>query len=119
MNEVQDTAHHLVVAGRGKVIADAGVPELLATASGGRVTLHTSAPSAPAVLVRAGAVVTATGPDTYTISGLAAEAVVALLSGSGVPFSEVSAHRATLEDAYLELTRDAVEFRAAAPEVAR
>ena len=32
-----------------------------------------------------------------------------------VPFSEVSAHRATLEEAYLELTRDAVEFRAAAP----
>jgi ABC-2 type transport system ATP-binding protein len=31
-----------------------------------------------------------------------------------VPFSEVSAHRATLEDAYLELTRDAVEYRAAA-----
>jgi len=37
---------------------------------------------------------------------------VAVLSGSGVPFSEVSAHRATLEEAYMELTRDAVEFRA-------
>jgi ABC-2 type transport system ATP-binding protein len=32
-----------------------------------------------------------------------------------VPFSEVSAHRATLEEAYMELTRDAVEFRAATP----
>ena len=36
-----------------------------------------------------------------------------LLGESGVPFSEVSAHRATLEEAYMELTRDAVEFRAA------
>ena len=41
--------------------------------------------------------------------------VVALLTAHGVPFSEVSAHRATLEEAYLELTRDAVEFRAATP----
>ena len=44
---------------------------------------------------------------------LIAEKVVTLLGESGVPFSEVSAHRATLEQAYMELTRDAVEFRAA------
>jgi ABC-2 type transport system ATP-binding protein len=43
-----------------------------------------------------------------------------LLTGGGVPFSEVSGHRVTLEQAYLDLTRDAVEFRAEAPrEVAR
>jgi ABC-2 type transport system ATP-binding protein len=64
--------------------------------------------------------VTATGPDTLTVSGLAAEAVVTLLSERGVPFSEVAAHLATPEEAYLELTGHAVEFRAvAAPEVAR
>jgi ABC-2 type transport system ATP-binding protein len=39
--------------------------------------------------------------------------VVALLSALAVPFSEVSAHRATLEQAYLELTKQAVEFRPA------
>jgi ABC-2 type transport system ATP-binding protein len=39
--------------------------------------------------------------------------VVAALTDSRVPFAEVSAHRATLEEAYMELTRDAVEFRAA------
>jgi ABC-2 type transport system ATP-binding protein len=43
---------------------------------------------------------------------------VVLLNASGVPFWEVSAHRATLEEAYMELTRDAVEFRAAAAEEA-
>jgi ABC-2 type transport system ATP-binding protein len=37
---------------------------------------------------------------------------VVLLSGNAVPFSEVSAHRASLEQAYLDLTRDAVEYRA-------
>ena len=46
------------------------------------------------------------------MSGLPAERVVALLAAQAVPFSEISAHRATLEQAYLELTRDAAEYRA-------
>jgi ABC-2 type transport system ATP-binding protein len=116
MSELQDTAGHLVVVGRGKVIADTSVAELITAASGGRVTLRTSARTqAMTVLTHAGATVAATGPDTLTISGLAAEKIVALLGESAVPFSEVSAHRATLEEAYMELTRDAVEFRAAVP----
>jgi ABC-2 type transport system ATP-binding protein len=114
MSELEDTADHLVVVGRGRVIADASVTELLAAASDGRVTLRTTAPSAAAVLAAAGATVTATGPGTLTVSGLAPEQIVALLGERGVAFSEVSAHRATLEEAYLELTRDQVEFRAAA-----
>jgi ABC-2 type transport system ATP-binding protein len=73
-----------------------------------------------AALERAGAVATPSGPDSATISGLAADRVVRVLSAQGVPFSEVSAHRATLEQAYMEITRDAVEFRAEpTPEVAR
>jgi ABC-2 type transport system ATP-binding protein len=114
MGELQDTAGHLVVVGRGRVIADAGVAELLATASGDRVRLRTTAPSeASTVLTRAGATVI-TGPGTVTITGLAAERVVSLLGESRIPFSEVSAHQATLEEAYLELTRDSVEFHSAA-----
>jgi ABC-2 type transport system ATP-binding protein len=116
MSELEDTADHLVVVGRGKVIADATVASLLAAASGDRVTLRTSArPQALAVLEAAGAAVGASGHDTLTISGISAEEVVALLAGKAVPFSEVSAHRATLEQAYMELTRDAVEFRPADP----
>jgi ABC-2 type transport system ATP-binding protein len=112
MSELQDTADHVVVVGRGRVIADAPVTELLAATSGGRVTVRTTAPEAAGLLAEAGAVVTPTGTDTLLVSGLPAEAVVHRLSRAGVPFSEVSAHRATLEEAYLELTRDAVEFRA-------
>jgi len=117
MGELQDTADHLVVAGRGRVIADASVAELVATASGGRVSVATTAPGRAAeVLSAAGAQVAAAGPGPLIIAGLEAERVVALLSRNAVPFSEVSAHRATLEDAYLELTRDAVEFRPAPSE---
>jgi ABC-2 type transport system ATP-binding protein len=89
--------------------------DLIAAASGGRVTLRTTArPEAMTVLANAGATVAATGRDTLTIAGLAADKIVTLLGESAVPFAEVSAHRATLEEAYMELTRDAVEFRAVA-----
>jgi ABC-2 type transport system ATP-binding protein len=116
MSELQDTAAHLVVVGRGRVIADTSVAELLAAASGDRVTLRTSArQEATTVLAHAGAVVTASDRDALTIAGLPAEQVVSLLGAQNVPFSEVSAHRATLEAAYMELTRGAVEFRAVAP----
>jgi ABC-2 type transport system ATP-binding protein len=113
MSELEDTADHLVVVGRGKVIADISMAELIATASGDRVTLRTAArPSAKAVLEQAGGAVIITGHDTLTVSGLGAERIVAVLTSQGVPFSEVSAHRATLEEAYMDLTRDAVEYRA-------
>jgi len=65
------------------------------------------------VLARAGAEVAATAPDVLTIKGLSSERTVAALTARQIPFTEVTAHRATLEEAYMELTRDAVEFRAA------
>ncbi|MEW2124371.1 ATP-binding cassette domain-containing protein [Streptomyces sp. NPDC007259] len=112
MGELEDTADHLVVIGRGRVVADTGVAELLAATSGGRVTLRTSAPPrATEVLRGAGATVLVTGPGTLGVTGLTDEETVALLARSGVPFSQVPAHRATLEEAYMELTRDAVEYR--------
>ncbi len=113
MSELQDTAGHLVVVGRGRVIADTAVADLIAAASAGQVVLRTTArPEAATVLTCAGATVAATGRDTLAVAGLPAERVVALLSAAAVPFSEVSAHRATLEEAYLELTRDGVDYRA-------
>jgi ABC-2 type transport system ATP-binding protein len=114
MSELQDAADHLVVVGHGKVIADASVETLIAAASHDRVELRTAARiEAMTALAHAGAEVAATAPDMLTISGLSTERIVAVLTESRVPFAEVTAHRATLEEAYMELTRDAVEFRAA------
>jgi ABC-2 type transport system ATP-binding protein len=113
MSELQDCADQVIVAGRGRVIADTSVAELIAAASGDSVLLRTGSPSAAmTVLTRAGAAIAPAGRDTLAVTGLAAEDVVARLSESGVGFSEISVHRASLEEAYLELTRDAVEFRA-------
>ncbi len=113
MSELQDTADQLVVVGRGRVVADTSMSDLLAKASGGRVALRTSAAvRALSVLKQAGGAVAAVGPGALEISGLPAEQVVSLLNARAVPFSEVSTLRASLEDAYLELTRDAVQYRA-------
>ncbi|OLT12005.1 multidrug ABC transporter ATP-binding protein [Actinomadura sp. CNU-125] len=114
MSEMQDTADRLVVAGRGRAIADDTVTDLIAAASTNRVAVRTPAGThAAAVLTRAGATVAAATRDTLAVSGLPADRIAALLGADAVPFSEVSAHRATLEDVYLDLTRDATEFRAA------
>ena len=102
MSELQDTADHLVVVGRGLVIADTSVAELIAAASADRVTIRTSArDQAMTVLARAGAEVAATGPDVLTVSGLSSERIVELLAGNAIPFAEVSPHRASLEEAYM------------------
>jgi ABC-2 type transport system ATP-binding protein len=114
MSELEDTATHLVVIGRGRIVADTSVADLIGAASTGRVRLRTSARmEAATVLTNSGATVAVTGPGTLTVSGLDSERVVELLAENTVAFSEVSAHQATLEEAYMELTRDAVEFRAA------
>ncbi len=113
MAELQDTAGHLVVIGRGRLVADTSVAELIATASGGQITVRTTErSSAMSALANAGTTVAVTGPDTLTVSGLPAGRVIALMNDAAVPFSEVAAHRATLEEAYMDLTRNTVEFRA-------
>jgi ABC-2 type transport system ATP-binding protein len=119
MGELQDLADHVVVAGRGRVIADTSIAELLATVSGGRITVRASAPEAAAVLAEAGASVAATGDGGLSVAGLPAETIAAVLQRRGVAFSELAAHRASLEDAYLSLTGDAVEYRGTTPEQAR
>ncbi len=113
MSELEGGADHLVVIGRGRLIADTSVADLLAAASGGRVELRTAErQEAMTVLARAGATVTASGPDAVTVAGLPSERIIALLTGAGVAFSGIAEHRASLEEAYMELTRDAVEFQA-------
>jgi ABC-2 type transport system ATP-binding protein len=113
MGELQEVAGHLVVVGRGRVIAGTSVAGLIAAASGDRITVRTTARAqAMTALAGAGAEVTATGSGVLKVSDLSSERVVAILTSHAIPFSEVTAHRATLEQAYMELTHESVEFRA-------
>jgi ABC-2 type transport system ATP-binding protein len=112
MSELQDTADHLVVVGRGAVIADTSVAALIAAASGDRIQLRTTAPDrVKTLLSTSGATVTATAPDVLTINGISSQRLLALLSEHAIPFTEVTAHRVSLEEAYMSLARDAAEFR--------
>jgi ABC-2 type transport system ATP-binding protein len=113
MGEVQDVADHVVVVGRGRVLADASVDELIARASGDQVLLRTPAPAEAArALQRAGTAATVIDGNSVSVSGLGALHVVEVLGQAHVPFSEVTAQRATLEDVYLQLTSGEAEFRA-------
>ena len=111
MSEMALTAQHLVVIGRGRLIADTSVQKLLAAASGDRVDVRTSRRiDAMTLLANAGAVVAAADHEVLTVKGLSGERIAGLLTQAGVPFSELRQHRASLEEAYMELTREAVEF---------
>jgi ABC-2 type transport system ATP-binding protein len=62
------------------------------------------------LLANAGGTVAATDAEILTVEGLSGERTAALLTEAGLAFSELRSHRASLEEAYMELTRDAVEF---------
>jgi len=111
MGELEDTADHLIAIGRGRVIADTSVATLLAAASKDRVEVTTAQrDEATTVLANAGATVAVAGTDTVVVEGLSGDRVSALLTGAGIAFSELRRHRASLEEAYMELTRSALEF---------
>jgi ABC-2 type transport system ATP-binding protein len=111
MSELEGSADHLLVIGRGRLIADRAVRELLAAASGDRVVLRTTHRlDAMTALANAGATVAATDAEEVTVSGMPAERIIELLGAQGVSFFGITAHQASLEEAYMDLTRDAVEF---------
>ena len=112
MSELQDMADHIVAIGRGKVLADASVDELIAHASGDQVLVRTSAASeAAGALQRAGNAARVIDGNTISVSGLEAQHIVEVLNQAQIPFSEVTAQRASLEDIYLQLTSGEAEFR--------
>jgi ABC-2 type transport system ATP-binding protein len=113
MSELQGTADHLVVIGRGRLIADASIDELVASSADRSVDLRTpDLRQAMTVLANAGATVVSTGWDAVTVTGLGAERIADLVRENGLRLCELTPRHATLEDVYLELTRDVVEHAA-------
>ena len=113
MSELQDTADHLVVIGRGKLIADTSVADLIAAASGDRVELRTTKRAeAMTVLANAGAHRRRHRPESLDRRGLPASGSPRCSAERRPAVLRTRPHRASLEEAYMELTRDAVEFTA-------
>jgi ABC-2 type transport system ATP-binding protein len=116
MGELEGIADELVVIGRGRLIAQTSVGELLASRSDGRV--HVRTPQVTEVmtaLAGAGGTVTSTGADALVVTGLEPERIAALVSEHGLRLDELYRERASLEDAFIDLTRDAVEYVAERP----
>jgi ABC-2 type transport system ATP-binding protein len=113
MSEMEDTADHLLVLGRGRLLADVPVADLLAGYEAVRVASPDVALFA-AVLERAGADVDPDGPDAVRVRGLGVAQVGDLAFEAGVRLHELSRVTVSLEEAYLALTRDEVEYRAGA-----
>jgi ABC-2 type transport system ATP-binding protein len=118
---MENTADHLIVIGRGSLLADCTMEEFIARSSGQTVRVRTPQPDLLAKAVSgvaaraaansgAGAV---TNPDgSLTVHGLTAAQVGNLAFEHGVRLHELTVVRASLEEAFMELTADSVEYRA-------
>jgi len=113
MSEMQQTADHLVVIGRGRLIADAPIDELIAGSSlstvvvrapdsGDRVRLHEAMAAAADTVVAKG--------DELVVSGLTGAHIGDLAHRLGVRLHELHTRHASLEEAYMHLTADSLEF---------
>ena len=117
MSEMAQTADHLIVLGRGRVIADAPLADILALAQGTAVRVRTpDAARFEPVLTAASASVTPAGsePGLLQVTGLAASRIGELAAQERVVLHELSPLAGSLEDAYLSLTGDEVEYHAGA-----
>jgi ABC-2 type transport system ATP-binding protein len=113
MSEMAQTADHIIVLGRGKVIADSPVADIIALSTGTAVRVRTPDSVRFAELINAqGATATSTERDLLVVNGITAANLGELASVSGVVLHELTPSSGSLEDAYLSLTQDDVEYHA-------
>jgi ABC-2 type transport system ATP-binding protein len=117
MSEMENTADHLLVIGRGKLIADCTVDEFIAANSQQTVRVRTPELDQLAKLVAsAGGTVRENGGGVLVISGLDVGEVGDLAYENSIRLHELSQLHASLEQAFMELTASSVEFRAGVPD---
>ncbi len=113
MSEMALTADHLIVIGRGRIIADGPVNDIVARST--RSTVRVRSPHATELAERLAApevTVTALEPGLLEVFGSSAEQVGELAAAAGLTLHELTPVRGSLEDAYLSLTQDEVEYHA-------
>jgi ABC-2 type transport system ATP-binding protein len=116
MNEMALTADHVLVVGRGRLIADAATEDLVAQTAGARVrVVSPDADRLRQILVDAAAVVELAADGGLSVNGLTAAAVGDLARDHRLAIHELTAERASLEAAFMALTHDSVEYQPTAP----
>jgi ABC-2 type transport system ATP-binding protein len=116
MSEMENTADHLIVIGQGRLIADCTVDEFILRNSELSVRVRTPSAAQLADLVaRGGGTARPDGQDTLLVTGMPQDRVGDLAFDNGIRLHELAPLQASLEQAFMELTRDSVEFHAAVP----
>ncbi|HEV7192291.1 MAG TPA: ATP-binding cassette domain-containing protein [Jatrophihabitantaceae bacterium] len=111
MSEMALTATHLIVVGQGRLIADATVGELIGRVDLGTVLVRSDEVARLRDLLTAPGVSTTTAdPDGMVVSGMTARAIGRAAADARIALTELTPQQASLEDAFMELTRDSIEF---------
>jgi len=118
MSEMEETADHVVVIGRGRLIADTNIAEFMQRSSGShvRVVSPRAAQLVP-LLESAGAGVT-TDDGALVVTGMETPRIAAIAAEHRIEIHELSLRRASLEDAFMELTQDSRDYAGGTPAVA-
>ncbi|WP_407344380.1 ABC transporter ATP-binding protein [Pengzhenrongella phosphoraccumulans] len=114
MSEMALTADHIIVVGRGRVLADAPVADIVARAAG--TTVRVRSPQASQLvelLAGPGVSFTSTAPQAVEITGSTAEAIGEAAAAAQLVLHELTPVVGSLEDAYMSLTQDSVEYHSA------
>jgi len=115
MSEMSITADRLIIIGRGRLIAETTVADFLDRGSGNFVRVRSPQGDTLASLLEArGVTVVRQADETLRITGATSDAVGELARANGVTLRELSAHQASLEETFMELTRDSVDYHTAA-----
>ncbi|WP_433202339.1 ABC transporter ATP-binding protein [Dactylosporangium sp. CS-047395] len=114
MSEMALVADHLIVVGRGRVLADTTVQDLVRTAGGDTVVVATADPAGlRRALAGPGVEVTGRpGSEQLSVTGLTPRAIGLAAAEHGIALFELTAKAVSLEEAFMDLTKDAVEYHA-------
>jgi ABC-2 type transport system ATP-binding protein len=113
MSEMAQTADHLLVIAQGRILADASTEDFINQNAAASVHVRAVEQTALAdALVRAGAIVERTGDGALLITGLDCLAIGGVASAHHITLYELAATRASLEQAFFELTKDATDYHA-------
>jgi ABC-2 type transport system ATP-binding protein len=111
MSEMAQTADHLIVIGRGRIIADAPVKEIIAGTRQARTLVRTSAAlQLSALLAGDGVTVDQSEPETLEVAGMDSRRIAQVALDNGLLLYELTPQLSSLEDAYFDLTKDEVEY---------
>ena len=115
MSEMAQTADHVIVLGRGRVLADMPIGELIA-GGGSKVTVASPRGTELAALLRErGATTTPQAGDRFDVTGLAAPAVGEAAAQAGIALHELTTVGSSLEEVYMSMTADEVEYKSVSP----